>query len=291
MKILITGAGGQIGHRVALHLATRHHVVAAVRGAPVAGLESVEMDIAQPLSVRMAVDRARPDAVVHCAAMTNADDCEKARYLCRRINVEGTKAVAEEAAKTGAAMFYFSSDLVFDGIKGDYTERDAPNPLSYYAETKLEGEAVVRSVLPDAIIARTAVVVGRGGVPPRGFAEWLVDNLKRRVPVRLYTDQFRSHFYLGDCARAVALLLEGRHTGLFHLSPGRKESRHDFGMVLARQMRLDTALITPFALGDAAMAAHRPNDCSLSNQKLVATTGFAPLSFDAMIEALAKEMA
>ena len=289
MKILVTGAAGQIGHRAALHLGQRHHVVAAVRGGGIPGIESVTMDIAEPLSVRLAVDHVMPDAVVHCAAITNADDCEKHRALCRRVNVDGTRALAEEAARARAKMIYVSTDLVFDGRKGDYSENDKPNPLSYYAETKLEGELITAATIPDHAIARTAVVFGKGGIPPRGFAVWLIETLRAGGKLRLYTDQFRSHFYLGDCAAAIGLMLENNLTGLYHLSPGRKESRHAFGMALADKLGLDRSLIEAISMDDAAMDARRPKDCSLSNAKLVAATGFEPMALGRSLEYLKTE--
>ncbi len=289
LKILVTGAAGQIGHRVARHLAVRHHVVAAVRTGGISGIECVTMDIAEPLSVRIAVDHVMPNAVVHCAAMTNADECETGRDLCRRVNVDGTRALAEESARSGARMIYLSSDLVFDGKKGDYTEDDKPNPLSWYAETKLEGERITAATMADYAIARTAIVVGKGGIPPRGFACWLVETLRAGKKARLYADQFRSHFYLGDCAAAIGLMLERNLTGLYHLSPGRKESRHAFGMVLAEKLGLDRSLIEAIGMDDAAMDAKRPKDCSLSNAKLVAATGFEPSALDKTIECIKSE--
>ncbi|MBI5636595.1 MAG: SDR family oxidoreductase [Nitrospinae bacterium] len=289
MKILVTGAAGQIGHRVALHLAARHHVVAAVRTGGIPGIENVTMDIAEPLSVRIAVDHVMPDAVVHCAAMTNADDCEKDRALCRRVNVDGARALAEESARVGAKLVYVSTDLVFDGAKGNYAEDDKPNPLSYYAETKLEGERITAATMADYAIARTAVVFGKGGIPPRGFAVWLVETLRAGKKVRLYTDQFRSHFYLGDCAAAIGLMLEKKLTGLYHLSPGRKESRHAFGMALAEKLGLDRSLIEAIGMDDAAMDAKRPKDCSLSNARFVAATGFEPSALGKSLEYLKSE--
>lgn len=289
MKILVTGAAGQIGHRVVLHLAARHHVVAALRTGGIPGIDGVMMDIAEPLSVRIAVDHVMPDAVVHCAAMTNADECEKNRGLCRRVNVDGTRALADEAARAEARMIYVSTDLVFDGKKGNYTEDDTPNPLSYYAETKLEGERIVAASTADFAIARTTIVVGKGGLPPRGFACWLVDTLRAGKKVRLYTDQFRSHFYLGDCAAAIGLMVEQKLTGLYHLSPGRKESRYTFGVALAEKLGLDRSLIEAIHMDDAAMDAKRPKDCSLSNTKFVAATGFEPLALGKTLEYLKSE--
>ncbi len=289
MKILVTGAAGQIGHRVALYLAARHHVVAAVRAGGIPGIECVTMDIAEPLSVRVAVDHVMPDAVVHCAAMTNADECERDHALCRRVNVDGARALAEESARVGARMVYVSTDLVFDGRKGEYAESDTPNPLSYYAETKLEGERITAATMADCAIARTAIVFGKGGIPPRGFACWLVEALRTGKKVRLYTDQFRSHFYLGDCAAAIGLMLEHKLTGLYHLSPGRKESRHAFGMALAEKLGLDRSLIEAISMDDAAMDAKRPKDCSLANTKFVAATGFEPMALGKSLEYLKSE--
>ncbi|MBI5179234.1 MAG: dTDP-4-dehydrorhamnose reductase [Nitrospinae bacterium] len=289
MRVLVTGSAGQIGWRIARHLKDRHHVIAAVRTGNIEGVESVEMDITQPFSIRLAVDRTMPDAVVHCAAMTSADECEKERDACWHVNVEGTRALAEECKTDGARMVYVSTDLVFDGEKGNYAEEDAPNPLSHYAKSKLAGERVVAEILPDAVIARTAIVYGKGGVPPRGFAVWLVDALRAGKKVPLFTDQFRSHFYLEDCARAVGLLTEGKQNGLFHLSPGWRQSRHEFGLAVARAMGLDERLIEAVSMKDVPSDAPRPKDCSLANGKLVRATGFTPTPFADTLKMLKRE--
>ncbi len=289
MRVLVTGAAGHIGWRIAHFLRDKHHVVAALRAGHIGGLESVEMDITAPLSIRTAVDRIKPDVVVHCAAITGVDECELDKETCWHVNVEGTRALAEECANIGVRMIYVSTDLVFDGEKGNYSEGDAPNPVSYYALSKLEGEKVVSSILPSATIARTAIVYGVGGMPARGFTLWLVESLRQGKKVRLFTDQIRSHFYLGDCARAMGALLEGGHTGIFHLSPGRSESRHEFGLAVARALGLDESLIEAVKMEDVPSEAKRPKDVSLSNAKLVRETGFVPTPFEETLEFLKKE--
>ena len=109
--------------------------------------------------------------------------------------------------------------------------------------------------------------------------------------VRLYTDQFRSHFYLGDCAAAIGLALERKLTGLYHISPGRKESRYAVGMALAEKLGLDRSLIEAISMDDAAMDAKRPKDCSLSNAKFTAATGFEPMALGKSLEYLRAEFA
>jgi len=289
MRVLITGAAGQIGWRLAHFLREKHHVVATLRSGHIGGLETVEMDVTEPLSIRLAVDRTEPDMVVHCAAMTDADECEREKKACWHINVEGTRALAEECANTGTRMIYVSTDLIFDGEKGNYTEADVPNPLSYYALSKLEGEKAVASILPSATIARIAIVYGLGGMPARGFALWVLESLRQGKKIQLLTDQIRSHFYLGDCVRALGGILEGAHTGIFHLSPGRKESRYDFGVAVATALGLDTGLIEPVTLNDLPSDARRPKDVSLSNVKLARETGFVPTPFGETLEMLKKE--
>ncbi len=282
MKVLVTGATGQIGSRILTFVNEKHEAIAAGRRHVSGALnthgnfKNVYMDLCDEKSIVSTVKSEKPDAVIHSAALTSPEKCEDDKDLCQNTNVEGSKTLAKACADIGAKMIYISTDLVFDGEKGDYTENDAPNPLNYYAESKLEGEIKILEQMPEAIIARTAIVYGRGAFSEGGFASWLIGSLRRGEKIFLFTDQFRSHFYIEDCARAVSLLLEGEYGGLYHLSSGEKQSRYDFGMAVAETLGLDKSLITPITMDEKPSAAKRPKDVSLSNAKLVRDTDFKP---------------
>ncbi|MDH5543568.1 MAG: SDR family oxidoreductase [Nitrospinota bacterium] len=290
MKILVTGVTGQIGSRVAGLLAGEHFIVAAVRKTgnhlPYA---EIKMELGDPASIHTAVRSAKPDAVIHAAAITSPETCNMDEKGCMKINLEGTRHLTEACGVNSARMIYLSTDLVFDGKGSLYTELDTPNPLSIYAESKLKGEEVVSEILVDHVIARTSIVFGRGAFSENGFTHWLTSNLSKGKRLELYTDQYRSHFYIGDCARAIAELLRKDSRGLYHLSSGKRESRYEFALKVAKRLSLDDTLLAPSKMEKHGDMAKRPKDCSLDNGKLLKETDFRPLPENEALTLLAKE--
>lgn len=290
MKIVVTGVTGQIGSRIAEYLSKDHEVIATVRNSGIPLPYSVaEMDLANPASIFNLIKSARPDIVIHAAAITSPEICDKDRSLCTKINLEGTRRLAEACGEFSAKMVYLSTDLVFDGNGSLYTEDDIPNPLSVYAESKLKGEIAVRELLENSVVARTSIVFGKGIFREDGFTYWLIGNLAKRKKLELYTDQYRSHFYIGDCARAVAELALKKLKGLYHLSSGNRESRYDFAMKVAKHLSLDGTLIIPAKMEMHGDMAKRPKDCSLDNRKLLRETDFEPFPEGEVFKLLAEE--
>ncbi len=293
LKILITGVTGQIGSRLAEKLGERHEIIAAVRDRTgfKGRYKTVLLDLSDPNSTKKAVELSAPDQIIHCAAITSPESCEKNKKLCQKVNAVGTAAIASAAVETGSRLIYLSTDLVFDGKKRFYNENDKPNPLSYYGFSKLEGEKAVSGTMRNYLIARTAIVFGKGLYRPEGgFADWLIKNLTEKNRLNLFTDQFRSHFYLGDCVRAIELLVESREKGLFHISGGNRESRYDFAIKLAEKLGLDRRLITATKMAGIPSVAKRPKDCSLDNSLLSKATGFVPLQIEEGLEAMKMEL-
>ena len=173
-------------------------------------------------------------------------------------------------------MIHFSTDLVFDGKKGEYDEEDAPGPLNVYGRTKLEGEEQVLRICTRWVIVRLALSYGmtRGA---RG--DWTLSMRKALdagKTLRLYTDQFRTPAYVGDTAEAVFRLAQRGRNGIYHMGGAERISRYDFGRKFCRLYGLDERRFVPVRMEETRLGAPRAADCSLVTEKLTRDTGLVP---------------
>lgn len=260
MKILITGAKGQLGRDCALILGTGHTVY---------GFGSRELDIADEARVVHLISSIRPDVVVNCAAYTGVDACETERAQCWRVNAAGPGVLAAACTRHGGRLIHISTDYVFDGARPapqPYTEDDPVHPLSQYGLSKLAGEERIREQTDDHLIIRTAWLYGIGG---RNFLKTMlrltVSDPKRTV--RVVNDQFGSLTWTHRLARQIMLLLEAGLTGTIHATAEGNGSWYDG----ARQFL--TAMRVPFNLEPCPSAAYptpalRPANSILENTVL-----------------------
>lgn len=281
MKLLVTGAGGMVGGRLA-SLLTRHFEVVSGRhlvpGPP--GVPEAPLDLLDPTSIETTLDSVRPDAIVHAAALADADRCEREPALAERLNVHATERLAEGARARGARLLYLSTDLVFDGSRGPLTEEDAPRPLMVYARTKRAGEQATLELAPGSTVLRVALVSGRG-FGPRGTAtESLAWALRAGRPLRLFTDQVRTPVDAESIAQAVQGVLDREAAGLFHVGGPERLSRHDLGLRVARVLGLPADGISALRQADQKMAAPRPLDVSLEGARARRELGYVPRALD-----------
>ena len=262
--VWITGAGGLIGNyllQLAPQFALNHHAVGLIRAT---------LDLLDSAAVRRAFHEQQPAAIIHCAAMTKPPDCQTNPSLARRANIESAALLAELAADI--PFIFFSTDLVFDGRKGNYSETDAVNPLSVYAETKVAAEQVVLAN-PRHTIIRTSL---NGGVSPtgdRGFNEQIRNAWQRGQKLSFFTDEFRSPIHAEFTARACWELFSKRQTGIFHIAGRKKLSRAQIGELLASRYqhlnpRFDTGSLKDY------VGAPRSPDTSLDSSKAQAQLSF-----------------
>lgn len=260
----VTGSAGLIGSHLvqrAADLAPDWSVIALNR-------EDLELTDFDAVARRFAQDS--PSLVIHCAAMSNSIECEKQPGSARRVNVDVTACLAELFADH--RMVFFSTDLVFDGRKGNYAEEDAPAPLGAYARTKLEAEAVVLAH-PRHMVLRTSI---NGGISPkrnRGFNEALEQAWKEGQTTRLFVDEFRCPIAAPITARATWELVQAGASGLYHLAGGERLSRLQIGQLLAARHpelnpRIDAGSIKDFE------GPKRAADCSLNCGKAQSLLSF-----------------
>ena len=239
--VWITGAAGLIGRAL---------VKAVARHAPqwqARGLTRQDLDLCDHGAVKNLFQQERPGAIIHCAAQSRTGLCEQDPQAARQINVEATRNLASLAAEI--PFLFFSTDLVFDGKKGNYTEHDPVNPISRYGETKVEAEQVVL-INPRHTVIRTSLNFGFSAQGGRAFNEEWLSRWGKGECISLFTDEFRSPIPVQATAQAVWELLNGGHRGIFHLAGMGKLSRWEIGQVLGELWPSYKSLMLPVSLKD-----------------------------------------
>lgn len=272
-SLLVTGAGGFLGSALVRLAAARGRTIGAyhpdedpARSPPLH--EAVSLDIRDREQVRRVLADLAPATIIHCAALAEFNRCAVDRRLAWDINVRGTEHLAVAAREIGARFVYVSTDLVFRGDRGDYTEQDEPEPICEYGKTKYAAERIVSTLCPDAVIARPALIYGFGVNGRTCFAERLLQDLRNGEPVNLFHDEYRSPIDLPTlCAQLLALAASKRQ-GVFHLGGPERLSRFEFGLRLAEVFGLNPELIRSASYRDHDFVDPRPADCSLRSEKV-----------------------
>ncbi|MDY7229547.1 SDR family oxidoreductase [Hyalangium rubrum] len=288
MRFVVTGSNGLVGSRVcALLEQGGHQVVGLGRGAQrtQGALRYIGVDLTLEADVLNAIESATPDVIIHTASMTEVDACEKNPEAAYAANVTAAAAVAKGARKVGAHLVHVSTDYVFDGHNGPYDEEALPNPRGVYAVTKLMGEHAARVFVPNAAIARTAVVFGWPAAGRPNFGAWLVGALEKKQPLKLFEDQFVSASLADSVAAMVAELGERKLGGIWNTCGGEVVNRVAFGQALCQVFGFDASLITPSKLADLKLPSPRPLHSGLKVDKARAQLKAKPL---ALSEALSR---
>ncbi len=282
MKVLVTGAAGLLGGRLATLLAARGFDVVAARRkkAPPPGLRVLRLDLTEPAALDAALDEERPDALVHAAVLSRADECERRPDLALELNARLPGRVAAACRTRGIRLVGLSTDLVFGGDRALSDERTPPAPLGVYGRTKLEGEEALLCADPTAAVARVALVAGRGHGPRGTASEGIAWALGAGRTVRLFADEYRTPVDPESVAAGVALLLERGGTGLFHLGGSERLSRLELGLRVARALGLSSRGIESAVQADHQGPDRRPADTSLDSGRARRELGWKPADLD-----------
>lgn len=277
MRILITGASGLLGLNLALETASQHEVYGTAKDHPLKtnAFTLLHCDLLERGAVERVLDQVQPDWVIHCAALANVDACEANPVLAEKSNTILPAELATHVARGGARLVHISTDAVFDGSRGDYSEEDEPNPLSVYARTKLEGERAVAQANPQAIIARVNLF-GWSISGERSLGEFFFNNLRAGRRVLGFTDVFFCPLLANDLAHILVKMLEKELSGLYHVVSRECLSKYDFGVRLAQKFGLDASLITPASVQEAGLSARRSPNLTLRTDKLTQALGAPP---------------
>lgn len=295
IRVLVTGAGGFAGAGIALALNRAGFSVFSHVGR---GGESGGADLTSEADVARLLKGASPDVIVHTAALSSSDACERERDEAFRVNVGATMHLVQQASRRFAGLqthrppyfIHLSTDLVFDGgvaPRGGFTERDEVRARSVYGLSKLESEQIVLGSSLERTVLRLSLLYGRSPSARQGFLGWMDGGIRTGGPVRLFVDEWRTPLLLSDLSEVVRRLVvawgEGRLTAdseLLHVAGSERLSRHAFGVRYCEHFGLSQDAIIGVRQADVASVAPRSPDVSLSNEKLQRVLGYRPATVE-----------
>lgn len=246
-----------LGQDLMKRLAARHEAL---------GLDLPETDITDPVQVQQFFKRTNPEAVIHAAAFTAVDECERQPELAFRVNAEGTRNVAHACREEQLPMLYVSTDYVFDGEKPEpYVEEDTPNPISVYGRSKLQGERYVQETLDHYWIVRTSWLFGLKG---KNFVEAILLKAAAGEHLRVVNDQVGAPTYSLDLAATIEQIVERGGGGVYHATNQGECSWFDFAREILCQAGADQVEVSPLSSSELDRPAHRPRNSRMRNARV-----------------------
>ncbi|MCH7926760.1 MAG: SDR family oxidoreductase [Candidatus Dadabacteria bacterium] len=263
-KLLVIGGSGELGYQIIRNsdswktFSTYHS-----NNLELKNLKSFKLDIRNKDEVEDLITRLKPHVVINCAVsdrsiknIANEDDKKIAI-------VKGALNIARSCNKIGCRSVFISTDLVFDGKKGNYTESDTPNSLMSYGRYKAQMERELLELDYDLAVVRTSLIIT---LEPIGHqVSWIVNSLKNNVELNLFTDEYRSAIFGQDLAKAILELAENDYTGIINIAGPEALNRYQLGMNIANHFRLDTNMLKPVKAED--LGIERPLSCTLDSSK------------------------
>lgn len=287
MKILITGANGFLGYYLVEQLLAKNlSVIATGRGecrlpfTHNVNFQYLSMDFTDPFSIHDVFENIKPDVVIHAGAMSKPDECETDQMLAYLVNVEGTVQLLINAADLKSFFIFVSTDFVFDGERGMYSEDDIPDPVNYYGRTKSEAEEAVKEYEFDWAIARTVLVYGKNHSGHNNILKIVKEKLEKGEEYNVVDDQVRTPTYVEDLANGIVSIIEKKATGIFHLSGKDVLTPYQMAVKTAEHLGLNSSLIKKVTAADFTQPAKRPPRTGFIIDKARKELGYEPISFE-----------
>ena len=285
--ILTTGSNGLLGQKLTEKILTEGRVklVATSKGInryPVkAGYEYAEMDILNPQQVSEVIDKYQPDAIIHTAAMTNVDTAEADKELCYQLNVVAVQNLLSLCEEKNIQLIHLSTDFVFDGEEGPYKEDDPVNPVSYYGESKVLAEEIIKKSTANWVVIRTILVYGiTSDMSRSNIVLWAKGALEKGLPINVVNDQWRMPTLAEDLAEACLLAVEKKAKGIYHVSGKDYMSIVDLVRKVADYWVLDQSIISEISSESLNQTAKRPVRTGFVLDKTIRELGYNPHSFE-----------
>lgn len=276
-KLLVTGASGFLGYHLIRAAAGNWQVYGVSRtiNYQPANALAFSCDITNYIELGNFIEDAEPDAIIHAAAASDPNFCQQNQQASYAVNVEAGKNIAGICADYNIPLVFTSTDLVFDGTKGMYTEDDAKNPVSVYGEQKSVAEEEILKIYPAATVVRLPMMFGYADASPANYLQKFLKQIQNGEAAPLFYDEYRSVAGARSIAQGILQLMG--QAGIIHVAGKERLSRYDFGLIAAKAYGLDESLLKSCSQKDVKMAAPRPADVSLDITKAL-SLGYAPLS-------------
>lgn len=295
-RVLICGSNGLLGQRLSLMLNTQteYEVLCTSHHRSFVFdhklFDYTQLDITKKSDVKSLISSFQPTVIMNAAAASNVDWCETHREEAWKINVVGVENLIEAARKVGAKLIHVSTDYVFDGKHGPYSEDDKPNPISYYGKSKLAAENAIRIADIPYAIARTIVLYGSGIGVKQNFALWVINSLQSGTNIRCVDDQTSNPTHVNDLAFALVKIFELNREGFYHICGKEMISRYDFAMHIAKMFGLNQKLIQRAKTSDLNQPAPRPPVTGFITLKAETELGFKPMDVTQGLTTLKREL-
>jgi len=291
-RILIIGSNGMLGQRLVEHFSTRIDVELLLTSAEEKSffdnLTYRTLDITNKKDVKKVVLDFYPDTIINVAAYTNVDKCETEKNIAMDINANGVEYLAKYSVASHSHLIQISTDYVFDGCCGPYSETDLPNPISYYGRSKLAGENIIRKFNIPYTIIRTNVLFGTAKFGRPDFVKWVVQSLGENKKIRIVTDQINNPTYLDDLVSGISKVSDLKKTGLFNIGGAELLTRYEFTQKIAEYFNLDFNLVEPIKTEELNQPAPRPLKSGLINLKAETEIGYKPHTINECLELMKK---
>lgn len=269
-KLLITGASGYLGGTLVLQALSKFDIFAQFnQHKPLIeqqNLHWIQFNLTDTTNVKDVVSKFRPDIVIHCAALSNVDTCEKNPELAFAVNSHSTQLIAETCKEIKCRCIYISTDIVFDGENPPYDESSLPEPIQIYGKSKLEGELHILDASPDYLVVRPSVIYGSKKLLGSNFAVQLLNQIEEKKTVQVFRDQFRSPVSVKWLANSLLCLATTSVSGIVHLAGNVSVSREEFAIKLLKFLGRDVSLLQSVSF-QGKLEAKRPRDVSLNIEK------------------------
>ncbi|MFZ1518570.1 MAG: dTDP-4-dehydrorhamnose reductase [Ignavibacteriaceae bacterium] len=293
-RILVVGANGMLGQRVLEFysiLSDYELLATSVEDKLVfENIEYIQADISERNEIKKVIYDFCPDYIINAAAYTNVDKSETEREVAWKINVKGVEYLSESARVLDSHLIHISTDYVFDGKNGPYTENDIPNPLGYYARTKLASENVLKISGTKYTILRTNVLYGTAKYSRPDFVKWVVDSLRAKKEIKIVDDQINNPTFIDDLVQAINKVIELRKEGIYNIGGDEFINRYDFTIMIAEYFKLDKSLIKRIKTEDLNQPARRPLKSGLITIKAQSELGYKPHTILQSLELMKSEL-
>ncbi len=285
--VLITGSNGLLGQKLIdiYRIEQDIKLIATARGINryphQEGYTYVTMDISSKESVMEVISQYKPDTVINTAAMTNVDQCEDEKERCRELNVDAVDYLIEACNAVDAHLIHLSTDFIFDGKSGPYVEDDEPTPVSFYGQSKLDSETLVREKANKWSIVRTILVYGLVQDMSRSnIVLWAKSALEAAKPIQVVDDQFRTPTLAEDLAIGCRLVEQQEAEGIFHISGPDFMSIYELVERVAAYYKLSTESMSPSSSTSLNQKAKRPPKTGFKLDKARKELGYEPRSLE-----------
>jgi dTDP-4-dehydrorhamnose reductase len=289
MRILITGSSGMLGKDIAALFSKRNskdEVYGISRTGQLPGVKNIQVDLTNNQVLQEQLQLIKPELIIHCAASVNVDACEENRAQAHALHVESTRQLAAFSEHT--RLIYISTDSVFDGEKGDYSEDSVVNPLNYYAESKWEGEqaALTNS---KSLVLRTNIYGFHNPSTTGSLVEWALHQLTDGKAINGFHDVFFNPLYTVQLAALVEELADKSVTGILNAGSDRFISKCDFLLALAETFGFDQSLVKAASVNDINFKAKRPKNTTLNTTLLTKVLGHEAPAFSSGMQQLKRD--